>query len=133
MGCFGSIRRLKMSRNVPIKQPFDDGYGFFSRIWIKFFRHLNSLSATIVDNPTLPYNMVNENEIIFISTAVDGVVNLLPVADGLRCRVVNLSSSTANVLLTPNGTDLLYGVNSADIILPDEARDVDGNSLKGWY
>ena len=122
-----------MSRKVPIKEPFDDGGGFFSRIWIKFFRDLNNENVSIVTNPTLPYTVLGQNEVIFITTTVAGVVNLLPVADGLRCRVINTKASTANISLTPNGTDLLYGVNSAETILPSESRDVDGNLSAGWF
>ena len=61
------------------------------------------------------------------------MINLLPVVNGIRCRVINTDSSTGNVSLTPSGTDLLYGVNAADTILPGETRDVDGSEDEGWW
>jgi len=127
-----------MSNKPPYqKEPIAGKTGFVTRVWLKWFlfikRVLDKVNWEIITNPTFPYTMVNDNEIIFVETTTAVVINLKAVEDGLRCRVINSKDSTANISLTPNGTDLLYGVNSLDTILPNEARDVDGNSTIGWY
>ena len=125
---------------VPYKQPFLLGLpNIIERIWHKWFLSVKSIldnvNAVVVTDPTSPYTVENENEIIFITTTTAFIVNLKKLLNGRRCRVINMPASTANVSLTPNGADLLYGVNASDTILPGEARDVDSNSdsSKGWY
>ena len=123
-----------MTINVPYKEPIATDKGVVSRIWHKWFISLNnSTNSQIIVNPSFPYNIINENAIIFVTTSEAVVINLLPVVNGVRCRVINTDSSTENVYLTPSGTDLLYGVNAADTILPGEARDVDGSEDEGWW
>lgn len=127
-----------MTQPAPIKQPHTEGkLGLFSRPWIRWFQttfeDLDLLTTTIVTNPTSPYTVVNNNVLIFIDTATTFTVNLKAKADKLKARIVNVKNSTANVLVYPNGSDLLYGVNDFETIYPDEARDLDCSSVEGWY
>lgn len=127
-------------RPAPIEQPMNKPDGLLYDVWKDWFRDIGEIlklisldNVTITINPTNPYTVVADNEIIFITTSSLFVVNLKPVLDGLRCRVINMPASTANVELTPDGSDLLYGVNAAETIYPDEARDVDGSASNGYY
>jgi len=122
-----------MTQPAPIKEPVVEPDRYVSRTWLRWFQDLFQNEMVVVRNPSSPYTVVNDNELIFIETSTAFTVNLKPKADGLKVRVINVKASTANVLIYPNGTDNLYGVNDFETVYPDEARELDCNSVEGYY
>lgn len=123
-----------MTQPAPIKEPIVQPNGYATHAWIRWFQDITGItSKSIVNNPSSPYTVIGDDEVIFINTSSTFVVNLKPAIDGRKVRVINLASSTANVSLTPNGSDLLYGTNTVEPVLPGGARELDGSTSHGWF
>jgi hypothetical protein len=85
-----------------------------------------SVSADV----TLSYNSYH----IFVDTDSGDVTVTLPVGvAGGQFRLVNTGTSGNNIVVTPNGAELLLGVNSTFNVADGEALVVAYDETEGWY
>jgi len=79
-----------------------------------------------------PYTILKTDETIIADTDTGAISLLLPSGvNNTAYRVVNSGVSGNNVTLTPNGTQLLYGVNASEFLIDLEHLDLQYSS-KGW-
>ena len=81
---------------------------------------------------TTPYNVLLYDEIIYVDTSGGDIdINLPAGIDGATYKIINTGPGTANI--TPDGTELLNGVNAAEFLIEAENLILTYNSSQGWY
>jgi hypothetical protein len=71
---------------------------------------------------------------VFGNTDTQAITITLPAGDeGREYRIINTGSSENNLILTPDGTENLIGVNSSFTLTDGEALILIYNSIDGWY
>lgn len=78
------------------------------------------------------FTITDEDELFCNPTASDIVLNLPAGEDGRKIRIHNVGSSDNQVVITPNGTDLLFGINSSEDLYDSEVVIITYNETYGW-
>ncbi len=92
------------------------------------------VNTTRIDSGGSPYTLLVTDHHLFCDTDDDAIIVLYPAGvAGTEYRVVNTGSSANNVTLTPNGAELLLGVNSNFTLLDGEALLTVYEATEGWY
>lgn len=79
------------------------------------------------------YTITLADEVVFVDTDSAGVAITLPAGvDGKHFRISNTGTSGNNVTLTPDGSELLIGVNSSFTLRDGECLDIIFDSTEGW-
>ncbi len=87
-----------------------------------------------VDRIVTPTTLTATHHHVFIDTDDTGLIVTLPAGvAGTEYRVVNTGTSSNNATITPNGAELLVGVNSNFTLYDGEALNVIFQSESGWY
>ncbi len=87
----------------------------------------------VVTLPMSPYEVSVSDETVMGDTDTGALeFNLPPGADGYAIRVVNAGTSGNNVTISPDGTELLYGLNSSEFLIDLEHLDLQYTTEKGW-
>lgn len=93
----------------------------------------NIIKTTTLVNSS-PYSILATDEEIFFDTDAIPIIALLPAGiDGANYRMINVGTSQNDVTLTPDGTDLLFGVNTTERIADQEVIDATYETTEGWY
>lgn len=114
------------------------------REWLNFVRNLLLLAEEIdtkndiIKNTTVvnasPYSILSTDEDIFFNTDAAPIIALLPAGiDGTNHRMINVGTSKNDVILTPNGTDELFGENETERIADSEVLIATFETTEGWY
>jgi len=91
----------------------------------------NTTRITSVDSP---YTMLSNDEELFCDTDGGAItVNLLAGVNRKRHRVINCGSSGNDVTLTPDGAELLKGVNGNQTLSDIEDLNITYETTKGWF
>jgi hypothetical protein len=81
-----------------------------------------------------PYNVLSTDENIYVDTNSEPItLNLPPGSDGVSYRIVNVGKNRNDVTLTPDGTDLLFGVNNTEKVIDSEVLIMTFEETEGWY
>lgn len=74
-------------------------------------------TVTLVDPTMSPYSITYDDEEIFFDTSTGDIIALLPEGiDGTNYRLVSIGTGGNKVDLTPDGLELLFGVNAVEHI-----------------
>lgn len=93
----------------------------------------NNILKTIVDVSSSPYNIPTTAEDIFFDTTAGDIVATLPVGEeGRNFRLISVGAGGNKVILNPNGSELLFGVNAEEYIYDAEALIVTFSPDYGW-
>lgn len=80
-----------------------------------------------------PYNLTIFDEEIFVDTSLIPItINLLPGIDGTSFRIHNTGTSGNTVTMVPDGTELLFGDNSPELLYDTEVVMISYESTIGW-
>jgi hypothetical protein len=83
---------------------------------------------------TSPYTIGADEEMIFVDTDGGAItVNLPAGVDGRTYKIVNTGSSGNAVTLTPNGAELLLGLNLSATMLDGDALIITYETAEGWW
>ena len=94
----------------------------------------NDILKTTTRVTTSPYTLLATDEEVYFDTDTIPIVALLPAGeDGRNYRMINTGSSLNDVTLTPDGTDLLFGVNATERIADGEVLIATFETDEGWY
>lgn len=131
------LRQNKVEKLVTSSDPITDhsqlsSIGTNSHLDIDNFITLsdNITRITVLDSP---YTVLNTDRSIYADTDGGAITVLLP--DGInevKYTVKNCGSSGNDVTLTPNGTDLLFGVNASETVFDSEVLDIQYEDTEGW-
>ena len=81
-----------------------------------------------------PYNLLPTDENVYVDTNSAPITLNLPAgSDGVSYRIINVGVNRNDVTLTPDGTDLLFGVNSTEKIIDSEVLIMTFEATEGWY
>jgi len=81
-----------------------------------------------------PYTPLSIIRTIFADTdGGDITVLLLPGADGLDLRIVNTGTSGNDVIVTPNGAELLLGVAAPQTLTDGQQIHISYETTEGWW
>lgn len=85
--------------------------------------------------PTVsPYNIDDSDEVIYIdTTAGDFPANLPAGAHGECHKIINTGSSSNEVVITPNGAELLFGLNAPVRLYDGEVLEIGYDTTRGWF
>jgi hypothetical protein len=101
------------------------------------FTLLTSTSGRIKNSTRVtgsPYNILSTDEVIFVDTDGGAITVNLPVGvDGTRYQIANTGSSGNDITLTPNGAELLFGVNGSETLIDSENFIVTYETTEGWW
>jgi hypothetical protein len=82
---------------------------------------------------TTPYNILATDEIIVVDTdAVARTTNLPAGVDGTHYSISNTGTSGNQVTISPNGAELLLGVNANFLLSDGESLDLYYETTEGW-
>ncbi len=91
------------------------------------------LLKNIVVVSTTPYTPSGEDVMFICDTSlIDIYVNLPAGIDGTNYRIVNFGDTGNKVYVTPNGTELLYGVNKVEYMINQESLTMTFKATYGW-
>jgi hypothetical protein len=94
----------------------------------------NNILKTTTNVTSSPYTILDTDEEIFFDTDAAPITALLPAGiDGTNYRMINVGRSKNDVTLTPNGTDLLFGVNATERIADNEVIEATFETDEGWF
>ena len=94
----------------------------------------SGLTLSVVRITSSPYNILASDYNIYVDTDGGDITINLPVgADGKSYRIVNVGSSDNDVILTPNGAELLNGVNANEMIYDGEKFILSYETTEGWW
>lgn len=80
-----------------------------------------------------PYNVLLYDEELFIDTTSEPItINLLAGVSGATYRIHNIGEAGNAVTITPDGLDLLFGVNSSEVLYDTEVVIITFNDITGW-
>ena len=83
---------------------------------------------------TSPYTVVSTDEIIMVDTDAIIITVLLPTGTAGRVlEVINCGSSKNRVTITPNGAELLFGVNNSEYAYDAESIVMAYDTIEGWF
>jgi hypothetical protein len=92
------------------------------------------LPVSRVDVGDSPYTPLSIVRTIFADTdGGDVTVLLLPGADGLDLRIVNTGTSGNDVIVTPNGAELLLGVAASQTLTDGQQIHISYETTEGWW
>jgi hypothetical protein len=81
-----------------------------------------------------PYNMLATDHVVYVDTDGGAItVNLLAGVDGATHKIINCGSSGNDITLTPDGTELLNGVNASETIIDSEHFVLTYETTEGWW
>lgn len=81
-----------------------------------------------------PYTITSDDDVIFVDTdGGDITLNLPTGVNGVRYRIVNTGSSGNEIILVPDGFELLIGINSSVTIRDTESIIINFEIIEGWY
>ena len=79
-------------------------------------------TTKLVDTTMSPYELSSTDEEIFFDTTLGDIeANLREGEDGRNYRLISVGTGGNKVILTPFGTDKLFGVNASENIYDGEA------------
>lgn len=92
----------------------------------------------IIKNTTLvtssPYGVLSDDEEIFYNTNAGDIIAQLPEGiDGTNYRHINVGNNGFKVILTPFGTDKLFGDNASENIFDEEVFLTTFETIEGWW
>jgi len=71
---------------------------------------------------------------VFCDTDSAAITITLPVgAAGKKYRIINTGTSGNNITITPNGSELLLGVNSNYTLLDGDVLIIEYDTTEGWW
>lgn len=126
--------------------PYADGGKLVADITKLFFDNTNLIlkvtgqvqstgrlkGQVVVTNTMSPYTILKTDETIIADTDTGDISLLLPPGiNETAYRVVNSGTSGNSVTLTPDGTELLFGVNTSEFLIDLEHLDIQYSS-QGW-
>lgn len=83
---------------------------------------------------TGPVALLVDDYALFVNTdAGDVVVNLPAGIEGTSYWIINCGSSGNRAILTPNGTENLFGANATDALIDGEDEIIVFNGTEGWW
>lgn len=81
-----------------------------------------------------PYTPTIYDEVIYIDTTAGDIDITLPVGIvGASYRLVNTGTTGNKIIVTPNGTELLFGVNASEYVYNGETIDLTYELTAGWF
>lgn len=81
-----------------------------------------------------PYNVLVTDDVIFVDTDGGNItVNLPAGIDGATYRIINVGSSGNNAIISPNGAELLNGVNGDENLIDGESLILTYETTEGWW
>lgn len=81
-----------------------------------------------------PYTIQNSDSVLFCDTDGGAITANLPVGyKGRYLRLTNVGSGGNDVTVSPNGADLLFGVNANYLLTDGETIDIVYESTEGWW
>lgn len=109
------------------------------RVIERLIRTIDSLNDRLdlletVDRIAGDTTLTAANHHVFVDTDGGAVTITLPAGvSGKYYRIVNTGSSTNNLTITPDGTELLIGANSNFTLLDGETLIIVFDPTEGWY
>ena len=83
---------------------------------------------------TTPYTVPADADALFVDTnSGDVVLNLPAGVEGTYLRIINTGTSGNVVYPTPNGTELLFGLNVAEPLYDYEVFVINYSNTYGWF
>lgn len=75
-----------------------------------------------------------DDYVVYCDTDGGAITITLPSGiSGRTYRIINTGSSTNDVTITPDGTDLLIGLNASDILFDSEVLVITYEETEGWW
>lgn len=91
------------------------------------------VSTTRITNADSPYTILPIDEILYCDTDAGAItVNLPAGTDGRKHRIINAGTNSNNLVITPNGAELLIGENSSFTLFDQEALNITYETTEGW-
>jgi hypothetical protein len=91
-------------------------------------------STKEIDDTDSPYSAVALDDVIYCDTDSASITLNLPAGSaGLSYKIVNCGTSGNNVVITPNGSELIDGVNSSKNLGDKGVIDLVYSTSKGWW
>ncbi len=96
------------------------------------------LKNAIIKNTTLvtssPYGVLSDDEEIFYNTNAGDIIAQLPEGiDGTNYRHINVGNNGFRVILTPFGTESLFGDNATEFMIDSEVLITTFETVEGWW
>lgn len=131
------LRQNKIEKLVNTQDPISDhsqlsSIGTNSHLDIDNFITLadNITRITSVDSP---YTVLSTDRSIYADTDGGAIVLLLPAGiNETKYTVKNCGTSGNGVDITPNGADLLFGINAVTVLFDGEVLDMQYETTEGW-
>lgn len=93
----------------------------------------NSIILNTTRVTSSPYTILSTDFVIFVDTDGGAItVNLPAGSEGYNYRIINCGSSGNDVTVTPDGIELLDGVNSSKTLSDGSIVDLIYNATEGW-
>jgi len=111
-------------------------------VWDQFSDHSNrhrpggadEVVLSVVRVTSTPYTMTISDDIVFVNTDTgDKIVKLPAGTQGYGHRIVNVGTSGNDVILTPDGLELLNGLNAVETLSDGESLEINYEITEGWY
>ena len=81
-----------------------------------------------------PYTLLSTDYNIYADTDPGAItINIPEGSNGTSYKIINTGSSNNNVIVTPNGSELLFGQNSSFTMYDGEIIDITFESTEGWW
>lgn len=95
---------------------------------------INNGVKKIYETSSTPYVVPVDASTVFIDTDIQEIDILLrPGVKGKELRLVMVGTSGNDANITPNGSELLFGENSPEVLHDSEAFLIDYSVVYGWY
>lgn len=83
---------------------------------------------------TTPYVVLTSDGVLFVDTDGAPITVNLPVGvNGRHYIIINCGSSANNVTVTPNGIELINGVNAPVVLTDGNKITLFYNTIEGWW
>jgi hypothetical protein len=87
-----------------------------------------------IESSDSPYTVGINDRMLFCDTTLGSItVNLPAGINGTNYRIINTGLGAYTVTITPNDTELLFGVNSSDILYAGEDENLVYETTEGWW
>lgn len=81
-----------------------------------------------------PYNIQAGDEDVFCDTTLgDITVNLPAGTNGEQHKIINCGTGGNKAYVVPNGSELLYGLNTSEYLADSENIEIGYNTTHGWH
>jgi hypothetical protein len=91
-------------------------------------------TTTRITNADSPYTILATDDVIFCDTDGGAITANLPVGvNGTTYRIINCGSSGNDVTVTPNGAELLTGVNASRTLSDSSVIILTFETTEGWW